>query len=80
MDDSHIRYEPVDSSNLEAVGYDVAMGNLWVRFKGGSKYVYRHVEPETFQAFLSAPSKGKFLFDTIRANGTDSKYAYHKVA
>jgi len=78
--DEHVVYEPVDSSNIEAVGYGVARGNLWVKFKGGAKYVYYHVESRVYLDFRAAPSKGRFLFRVIRANGTDSVYAYEKVA
>lgn len=50
---------PVDSTNLESVGYDGT--NLFVRFKNGSIYVYFHVPESLYQELLIAESKGKFL-------------------
>ena len=50
---------PVDSTNLESVGYDGT--NLFVRFKNGSIYVYFHVLESLYQKLLIAESKGKFL-------------------
>lgn len=55
---------PVDSSDLESVGYDGQ--NLFVQFKKGSIYVYFNVPISTFQALLNAGSKGKFLNQHIK--------------
>lgn len=55
---------PVDSTNLESVGYDGT--NLFVRFKNGSIYVYFHVPESLYQELLAADSKGKFLSKHVK--------------
>jgi len=57
----------VDSSNIEAVGYDADAQELHVRFlKSGQTYVYYAVEEWVFQEFLQADSKGSFLSTRIK--------------
>jgi hypothetical protein len=52
----------VDSSNVEAVGYDSATQELHVRFlKSGETYVYYAVEEWVFQELMQSDSKGKYL-------------------
>lgn len=52
----------VDSSNIEAIGYNGPTQQLHVRFlKSGLTYVYQDVEEWVFQEFLQADSKGTFL-------------------
>jgi hypothetical protein len=52
----------VDSSNVEAIGYDSAAQELHVRFlKSGETYVYYAVEEWVFQELMQADSKGKYL-------------------
>lgn len=79
MDDSGVYYTPVVSSNIEGIGYDPVFARLWVRFKSGAKYVYWKVESYVYLDFLRAPSKGQYLHRVVRANGTDSLYAYQQV-
>jgi hypothetical protein len=57
----------VDSSNVEAIGYDSATRELHVRFsKSGETYVYYEVEEWTFEDFKRADSKGTFLNTNIK--------------
>ena len=59
--------EFVDSSNVEAIGYDSGSQELHVRFlKSGETYVYYNVDEWVFQEFLSADSKGKYLNANIK--------------
>ena len=51
----------VDSSNIEAVGYDDAAEELHVRFLTGATYVYHGVPRHIFDDLVAAPSKGSFL-------------------
>ena len=51
----------VDSSNIEAVGYDDDRQELHVQFLPGGYYIYSNVPRETFDDFINAPSKGSFL-------------------
>lgn len=57
-----MRLVVVESSSIDAVGYDAATRRLAVRFLGsGNTYVYVGVEPSVFEALLAAPSKGRYL-------------------
>lgn len=59
----------VDSSNIEAIGYDADSQELHVRFvKSGETYAYYSVEDWVFQEFLQADSKGVFLNARIKPN------------
>ena len=53
---------PVQSSNIEAIGYDPETSRLRVRFnKRDSLYEYNDVPPEIFEAFRTSDSKGGFF-------------------
>lgn len=58
----------VDSSNIEAIGYDDAQQELHVQFLSGSTYVYAAVSEETFQELLRADSKGSFFNREVKPN------------
>lgn len=51
----------VDSSNVEAIGYDDSTQELHVQFLSGGYYIYRGVPREVFDGLMYAPSKGSFL-------------------
>jgi KTSC domain len=59
---------PVDSSNIEAIGYDEASRELHVRFRTGRRYVYSEVPQETYDRFAQADSKGSFFNREIKPN------------
>jgi lysyl-tRNA synthetase class 2 len=58
--------EPVESYALEAVGYDRAAQELYVRFPGGSTYVYHQVPEMVYRLLLAADSKGGYLNRMIK--------------
>jgi hypothetical protein len=74
----------VDSANVHSIGYDLNTNTLYVRFliervrdgqvyrSPGSLYGYRNVTPDEFLDFLSAPSKGNWVWDHLRIRGTAS--------
>ena len=65
----------VDSSNIEAIGYDSSTQELHVLFlKSGETYVYYDVEEWVFQEFLHADSKGTYLNTKIKPS-----YRYAKL-
>ena len=67
--------EFVDSSNIEAIGFDPDSQELHVRFlKSGETYVYYNVEEWVFQEFLQADSKGTYLNVNIK-----DRYQYGKL-
>jgi hypothetical protein len=64
----------VDSSNVEAIGYDAATQELYVRFvRSGETYVYQQVEEWVFEDFKRADSKGTFLNTNVKPHYQFSK-------
>ena len=65
----------VDSTNIEAIGYDENTQELHVRFlKSGETYVYYSVEEWVFQELMRADSKGIYLNTNIKG-----KYQFGKL-
>lgn len=58
----------VDSSNVEAIGYDSGQRDLYVQFQGGRTYIYANVSEQTYNEFLRADSKGSYLNREIKPN------------
>ena len=73
------KLEPVDSSNVKAVGYDPRRQYLYVQFnpdddnQHGAVYRYAGVMELVYHRFMSAPSKGQFMWKNIK-----DKYQYEK--
>lgn len=63
-----IELQPVESSNIEAVGHDAATNTLHVRFKSGATYHLANVTPEQHQAMISADSIGSHYHKNFRGN------------
>ena len=65
----------VDSSNVEAIGYDPDARELHVRFvKSGETYMYYDVDEWVCQEFMQADSKGIYLNTNIKG-----RYHYGKL-
>jgi hypothetical protein len=64
----------VDSSNIEAVGYDVDSSTLQVEFKNGGTYQYFDVPERVFEELRDASSVGAYLAANIKG-----VYRYSKV-
>jgi KTSC domain-containing protein len=58
--------EPVSSSVIAAIGYDEEAETLEVEFVSGAVCRYLGVEPDVYEDFRSASSKGKFFNRHIR--------------
>jgi len=56
----------VDSTNIEAIGYDDGTRELHVQFLSSGLYIYHDVPRDVYEAMLIAPSKGSFLNREIR--------------
>jgi hypothetical protein len=69
--------QEVKSSQIKSIGYDSTNRQMDVEFKPGSVYRYDNIDQETFDAFLSAESKGKFFGATIKNN--PAKYPFLKI-
>ena len=63
----------VDSSNIEAVGYDETARELHVRFLSSGTYVYHGVPQDVYDELMAAPSKGSYLNRVIKSNYDYSK-------
>lgn len=57
---------PVESSHIEAIGYDAPTRQLHVKFSGGKTYAYHGVHPQEHVALMAAESHGAFLQKHIR--------------
>lgn len=56
----------VESSNIDAIGYDTEAAELWIQFKSGSTYIYTSV-PEAVAGELElAASKGSYFNRAIK--------------
>ena len=55
---------PVDSSNLEAVGYE--SGTLYISFHHGGTYCYYDVPEYIYRDLMQADSHGKYFHANIR--------------
>ncbi len=64
----------VESSNIQAVGYDESSSTLQIEFKNGAMYQYFDVPENVFTALRDADSVGGYLARNIK--GT---YRYSKV-
>lgn len=67
--------QPVDSSNLAAIGYDLNTQILRIRFNSGSLYEYSGVPKSIYNGLLSAPSKGRYFDQNVKKAG----YPYTKI-
>ena len=63
----------VDSSNIEAIGYDEDNQELHVQFLSGACYMYIGVPRDVFDNLMYAPSKGSFLNREIKGIYSYSK-------
>lgn len=69
---------PVESSQIEAIGYSPNRQVLVIKFKNktgtGPTYEYDNVPLALFDEFLHADSKGRFFRDRIKSNSGDHPY------
>lgn len=73
-----MKFEPVKSSNVEAVAYET--GTLLVRFTGGAVYRYRGVMSSEHAALMAAESKGAHLARHIKGKYPTDKLTPEQVA
>lgn len=66
--------QTVDSSSVEAVGYDPEAREIYVRFIGGRTYVYEGADERTFENFRAADSVGSYLNRILKPS-----YQYREV-
>ena len=61
-----MNYTEVESKTINAVAYDDPERMLYVRFKGGSEYVYQGVPELIVRHLMSSESKGTFFAKNIK--------------
>lgn len=61
-----IEREPVESSNIKAIGYSNTRNTLAIEFKSGDVFHYAPVSPELAVELYAAESKGKFYAANIK--------------
>jgi hypothetical protein len=61
-----ITHDTPTSSNIARIQYDAETAVLKVEFRSGKTYSYADVPMDIVNAFVSAPSAGKFLNSTIK--------------
>lgn len=65
----------IESSSVDAVGYDPDSGKFYVRFVGsGRAYAYYGVSASVYGAFMAADSKGRFVNAHIKG-----RYEYRRL-
>lgn len=64
-----INYQPCQSSQIAAYGYDEATQTLGVKFVAGGTYHYHAVPQSVFAEMILAPSVGSFFGARIRKGG-----------
>jgi hypothetical protein len=71
---SSMQRTPVQSSSINAIGYDPKSRTLHVEFASGRTYEYKGVEPHEHEALVSAKSIGSHFSKFIRPvyNGRES--------
>ncbi len=65
-----IKMLSMDSTNIDAIGYDKETQTLEIHFLSGGKYQYNPVPEQTWKAFNIAKSVGSFFFKYIKSNAT----------
>jgi len=68
------RWDTVESSNINMMGYDAVTMELHVKFNSGTEYVYSGIGADVYGGLMRAPSKGKFLAAEIKG-----KYEYQRI-
>ena len=65
MSYDEIDLKPVDSSNIDSVGYNEDLEVLVIQFCRGGRYAYGGVPSEVYAQLLNAPSIGRFFAKNI---------------
>lgn len=66
--------EPVSSSNIESIGYDLDSSILEIAFLNSGIYEYYSVPEFIYDGIMSASSKGSYFHQNIKG-----KYQYKKI-
>lgn len=67
--ESIFRMQKVESSNIEAIGYDAGKKELRVQFPRGATYAYFDVPEHVFTELMAAESKGRHFRQYVKSAG-----------
>jgi hypothetical protein len=56
----------VESRAITFINYDAPTRQMHVTFKAGKTYTFYGVPDQIYQAFLAAPSKGRYFSENIK--------------
>lgn len=71
---AEMQRQPVNSSDIASIGYDVATETLEIEFKATGIYRYFSVPRNVHEEFARTPSPGKYFLQHIKG-----KYAWEKI-
>lgn len=84
MINSQVVMVPVQSSNVQAVGYDEEHRNIHIELISGECYSYKNVPKKVYEDLLLASSKGsyinRYLKDSYEVTSENSFYALQKAS
>ena len=63
-----VKMIPVQSSNIEKVGYSEDKGSLFVRFHNGGIWTYNPVDQSVYNEMMAAESIGSYFVKNIKNN------------
>ena len=69
---NNIKFQSVQSSNIQSVGYDETTSTLFVKYTSGT-YKYENVDKKVYEGLLTSDSKGRFMNENIKGQYTYSK-------
>ena len=61
-----LKHKPVQSSNIDSVGYDPEKKILELRFKGGGLYAYKGVPQTEHDGLMTSDSIGSYFHANIK--------------
>lgn len=65
---------PVQSSNVDSVGWDAATSRLYIKFNSGSIYVYENVPEDVFLDLEAAVSVGSYFNRQVKGQYVGKLY------
>jgi len=58
-----MHFDPVNSSHISSVGFDLKGSAMHVKFKNGAEHKFSNVSEREHKLFMASPSKGKALHE-----------------
>lgn len=71
---SKLKWEDVDSSNVQQVAFDEQTKTLAVRFHGGGLYSYDDVDMTIYTSLKHAPSVGRYFNNVVKGSYVHNKW------